>query len=1444
MGNIQSYSKPIKYLYKFEDFENISEGIKVKLSGDIVEILMGSLDGQNFTDYLLGLESQEIIPFNNIIDILITGRSKEGIEKSNVAIFENTIACLAEIGMWKIILDTYKTGENVVTNLKGKIFESSFKVFELNEDIKKEFQGFFDELNDEGFFVEFIKEKSVDFTQEFLRVYKFYKKLQEKLVLEEVVQAATNILTHLDVLYRNLFSSNYIGFMLPNGQILYSTAEKKNRYSKFIIEKETYLKGLSDTWYSITNINKLALKSETSKTEKKDYVFNENGEIFDYDMFPLMHRQNLKGSKNEYEAKKAKIKQDIVNFLTDIKSNNGDYSEAVNLLERAFLSAFILIESSEHTIQLRASLIENIGEFELQSKETLNANIKGAEELNILNTRVDQKVKSINNITVIYSMKKFEQEVLFAHKLYHGANATPPSISKPILGIKLDGTLFRENLFGEKFTTILAGSRSGKGTLTQSLLAPLIASGQSIVYLDNKPDIASLFWDLENKYKEHGKDVHFLAIDSLAQSSTFIKGEVSAAARGRVENETGNIINLSNIPEECPIPNDSLLLLRTFKTLQLLFAAGEVAADQHCSDLSKLMNYVFIDEITNLSERIYDLYGKISSIAAPKNNSSELEKANYEWAKAVCRVIKNVNDGFGSMKTMVNDKHNFKFILIGQVFNKSNVWKGDRKRVTSDSNLNIDRYVDHFVYRSMGMCNRWLSGRMQVTKNDYVLKSQSEYDMAGKTGVFLYHTGKPNGPENILGEQSPITNGTLFRSYFALVRNDVDKQYQDIKSAIEDGTEQDYFNANQDLGYTNKFLYNRLNGYGVEDLTHSLNELYDANENAPIRGVGFDGLLEDVADLQGIDLYSDEMVEKLNAPYDRLVWFLENAGIMEENGYTCLEDYLYDCKANSFFDVKELVNRFWRGHQNNGVYVPVAKVNSKTDYSDFVDDDLISDIDAKAQEEIEKVVQDSGEDKTLEEKEAEKQEILNRAEQEKEEIVKKKLLQDFMTGFNAKKGPVGDKISAANKKLFTFTASEDVFNSAKSSVIDYKNTYFSMFNSLLEPLRDFDDCVEECTNRIWDFINGKYAPIENLTYADILNRNRKGSSSSGGSKPVEHTQDSTPFTEQSSEREEPITPIEQRKPQSLNKPKMNGKTISSPIETGDLQYNIKNVDSMGNVKASKQITQQIIKDIKEQFGGINNIEEITITANSCLVINGYTYTPQFSEKFLSSLGQAIGNDLENGQLGRVVNLGEVVNAIIPNIFALSIESPKIAYSNLFQNELGVVKGYDGLFKSCPNLQSVYLPDEELTRNKPKSERRMGIGSKLSNLFGFGRGAKGTVGYVPNPAPTYNGNSVIDRMFDSKPVRVLTGAFGWTMGCKAVVLAATLFGPWGMLFGALAMAGAYKEVKNSNNSNNYSSNSRSSGSRGQRSASSGSRGGQQQRGSKPKVSKNDDIEDEE
>ena len=60
-------------------------------------------------------------------------------------------------------------------------------------------------------------------------------------------------------------------------------------------------------------------------------------------------------------------------------------------------------------------------------------------------------------------------------------------------------------------TAILAGSGSGKGVVTLNILATFIADGCPTVYLDYKPDMAAMLWQLERIV-----GTRILAIDSLA----------------------------------------------------------------------------------------------------------------------------------------------------------------------------------------------------------------------------------------------------------------------------------------------------------------------------------------------------------------------------------------------------------------------------------------------------------------------------------------------------------------------------------------------------------------------------------------------------------------------------------------------------------------------------------------------------------------------------------------------------------------------------------------------------------------------------------------------------------------------------------------------------------------------------------------------------------------
>ena len=162
-------------------------------------------------------------------------------------------------------------------------------------------------------------------------------------------------------------------------------------------------------------------------------------------------------------------------------------------------------------------------------------------------------------------------------------------------------------------------------------------------------------------------------------------------------------------------------------------------------------------------------------------------------------------------------------------------------------------------------------------------------------------------------------------------------------------------------------------------------------------------------------------------------------------------------------------------------------------------------------------------------------------------------------------------------------------------VTEYQNRFNSDFNKLYKEINDIQFVVED--------------------------------SAAGDNKKTEDSASSNTSTDSNDTH-----PVPAKSEKKVSKATFNGQTITSQIETGDMQFNISNIDEMGNVKASRQLTQMIIKDIKQQFGGVNNIDEIIINAEGCLIINGYCYSPKFSDNLINSMGAAIQQDLSNGKI--------------------------------------------------------------------------------------------------------------------------------------------------------------------------------------------------------------------
>lgn len=102
-----------------------------------------------------------------------------------------------------------------------------------------------------------------------------------------------------------------------------------------------------------------------------------------------------------------------------------------------------------------------------------------------------------------FNPKLVNGEPLFAYTALNALQSSgkSPSWNELLLGKRDDDSILSVgseiNFSKHLCHWILAGSRSGKGVMTLNILAGAIASGKPVFYLDNKPDMASMFRSAE-----------------------------------------------------------------------------------------------------------------------------------------------------------------------------------------------------------------------------------------------------------------------------------------------------------------------------------------------------------------------------------------------------------------------------------------------------------------------------------------------------------------------------------------------------------------------------------------------------------------------------------------------------------------------------------------------------------------------------------------------------------------------------------------------------------------------------------------------------------------------------------------------------------------------------------------------------------------------------------
>ena len=339
------------------------------------------------------------------------------------------------------------------------------------------------------------------------------------------------------------------------------------------------------------------------------------------------------------------------------------------LLKKVDLNDDVVIKRAMNSIQELYTSIILVNEFDVEKAFRLTICQQSLSNNGILDKLTDVIVKSnplnkdlsnykimncsteggVLQTLVVTDVDKYRGEINFAYKtlgkiLTSGGNI---DISHTIVGTDLSGEPVEVNLDNNAYVSIgiVAGSRSGKGVLTMSILASMIAAKCPVVYLDYKPDMAGTFWKLERKY-----GVKTLAID----------GQTS---------KLGGLTPVRNYQAGYGIPSalkdeisDKLNVIPYIKGVQIMNLIGAARVAGKMSKNRKM--FFVLDEAQQCSKQIADNTKSIITLRdknKPKGKAEETEEYKYlvklsklfESVEQSASTFLNTNAGLGNMGALV-----------------------------------------------------------------------------------------------------------------------------------------------------------------------------------------------------------------------------------------------------------------------------------------------------------------------------------------------------------------------------------------------------------------------------------------------------------------------------------------------------------------------------------------------------------------------------------------------------------------------------------------------------------------------------------------------------------------------------------------------------------------------------------------------------------------------
>lgn len=226
---------------------------------------------------------------------------------------------------------------------------------------------------------------------------------------------------------------------------------------------------------------------------------------------------------------------------------------------------------------------------------------------------------------------------------------------------------------------------------------------------------------------------------------------------------------------------------------------------------------------------------------------------------------------------------------------------------------------------------------------------------------------------------------------------------------------------------------------------------------------------------------------------------------------------------------------------------------------------------------------------------------------------------------------------------------------------------------------------------------------------------------------------------------------------------------------------------LSTYNAVNEMSRQILSYITKMVGSLGRVDTLEF-GDSGIVVNGIPFKPKFDEQFMESLPYDIKIQVDKGNLTELFNFKDLKH--FSNISMLSIDNLRVAEGRA-RREIphNPNKQWYDLMKKFPYMRELYIggvliQDEETSEEYEQTARQhYDQQEEIKEKLKVDRAR-------------FEDTSV-GKIWRTKPVKIATGALGWTLGVKGVAVVATIFGGWGLLFGAFAGYGAYKTMKKRN-----------------------------------------------